>query len=191
MARVGRANDTRASRRRRIAKLRAAKTARRIAQVRHNFAHYVSREIADMAGTVVIEDLKVGAMTRSAKVTADDPGSNVRQKAGLDREILATGWSQLRAMLEYKAANVIAVNPACTSQTCRSCGSADSLNRKTQSRFHGVRSHLRRLESEIRETWTPVDAPMAHFREYCPDSALARAPPLRSGSGSPFLEAAA
>ena len=129
----------RGSKHRLAAKRRVAKTARRIAQVRHNFAHCVSRELADMAGTVVIEDLKVGAMTRSAKGTADDPGSNVRQKAGLNRSILNTGWRQLRQMLEYKAANVIAVNPAFTSQTCRSCSAVDALNRKTQSKFHCVR----------------------------------------------------
>ncbi|MYA16075.1 MAG: IS200/IS605 family element transposase accessory protein TnpB, partial [Gammaproteobacteria bacterium] len=121
----------RGSKHRLVAKRRVAKTARRIAQVRHNFAHCVSRELADMAGTVVIEDLKVGAMTRSAKGTADDPGSNVRQKASLNRSILNTGWRRLRRMLEYKAANVIALNPAFTSQTCRSCAAVYALNRET------------------------------------------------------------
>ena len=128
----------RGSKRRLAAKRRAGKAARRIAQIRHNFAHCVSREVADAAGTVAVEDLNVKGMTRSAKGTADDPGSNIRQKAGLNRSILNTGWGQLRQMLEYKASNVIAVNPAHTSQTCRACGAVEALNRTTQSRFHCV-----------------------------------------------------
>ena len=128
----------RGSKRRLAAKRRLAKTARRIAQIRHNFAHCVSAELADAAGTVVIENRIVKGMTRSAKGTAGDPGSNVRQKSGLNRSILNTGWSQSRKMLEYKSAHVIAVKPAYTSQTCRSCGAADALNRTTQSILHCV-----------------------------------------------------
>ena len=99
---------------------------------------YALKHQADAAGTVAVEDLNVKGMTRSAKGTADDPGSNIRQKAGLNRSILNTGWGQLRQMLEYKASNVIAVNPAHTSQTCRACGAVEALNRTTQSRFHCV-----------------------------------------------------
>ena len=115
----------RGSKRRSIAKRRAAKTGRRIAQIRHNFAHCVSRELADSSGTVVVEDLRVQAMTTKG-------GSH---KRGLNREILATGWSQLRQMLDYKAANVIAVNPAYTSQTCHECGTVDKRSRRSQSEF--------------------------------------------------------
>ena len=39
------------------------------------------------------------------------PGRNVRQKAGLNRAILATGWGGLRTMLAYKAPRLIAVDP--------------------------------------------------------------------------------
>ena len=123
------------SKRRTVAKRRVAKTARRIAQIRHNFAHCVSREVADAAGTAVVEDLNVRGMTRSAKGTAENPGTNVRQKAGLNREIQATGWSQFRQMLDYKAANVIAVHPAYTSQTCHECGTVDKRSRRSQSEF--------------------------------------------------------
>ncbi len=132
------ARRKRGSRRRAIAKRRAAKAARRIAQIRHNFAHCVSREIADAAGTVVVEELNVRGMTRSAIGSAEAPGTNVRQKAGLNREILATGWAQLFRMLDYKAANVVSVRPAYTSQTCNECGAVDKRSRKTQSEFHCV-----------------------------------------------------
>ena len=42
-----------------------------------------------------VEDLKIGNMTRSAKGTAGNPGRNVRAKAGLNREILRSGWGLL------------------------------------------------------------------------------------------------
>ena len=42
-----------------------------------------------------VEDLKIGNMTRSAKGTRENPGRNVRQKAGLNRGILRSGWGLL------------------------------------------------------------------------------------------------
>ena len=117
-----------------------AKTERRIANLRHNWQHQVSRQIADTAGVVAIENLNTKGMTASAKGTVDNPGKNVKAKSGLNREISNTGWSQLRQMLEYKAAHVVAVNPAYTSQTCHECGVADAANRKkeTWSQFNCV-----------------------------------------------------
>ena len=47
--------------------------------------------MADTAHTVVLEDLNTKAMTRSAKGTVESPGKNVKQKAGLNRAILAFG----------------------------------------------------------------------------------------------------
>ncbi len=62
---------------------------RRLAMSRRNWQHHVSRALA--GGTVVIEDLNTKAMTRSAKGMVEHPGTNVKAKAGLNREILATG----------------------------------------------------------------------------------------------------
>ncbi len=42
-------------------------------------------------------------MTASARGAAEEPGTNVRTKAGLNRVVLDTGWAARRAMLEYKA----------------------------------------------------------------------------------------
>ena len=83
-------------------------------------------------------DMKTKAMTRSARGSAEHPGRNVGQKAGLNREILNTGWSQLRRMLEYKAAHVEVVPPMYTSQTCRRCGRVDPASRRSQSEFECV-----------------------------------------------------
>ena len=94
------------SNRRNLARHRLARTQRRIATIRHRWHHETSRILAGTAGLLAIEDLNTKAMTRSARGSAEHPGSNVRQKAGLNREILNTGWSQLRQMLEYKAARV-------------------------------------------------------------------------------------
>ena len=77
-------------------------------------------------------------MTRSAKGTVEAPGKNVRQKAGLNRGILGTGWTGLARNLGYKAANLIEVDPAYTSQTCAECGHVAPENRRTQSEFRCV-----------------------------------------------------
>ena len=105
---------------------------------RKNWQHHVSRRIAAKAQTVVIEKLNTRGMTKSAKGTTDEPGTNVRQKAGLNRVILHTGWAALGQMLNYKAAEVIEVSAAYTSQTCSTCGVIDADSRRSQSEFKCV-----------------------------------------------------
>ena len=129
------ARKRKGSRRREKQRWRAARAARRLANARKNWQHHVSKRVAGKAHTVVIEDLKTKNMTRSAKGTKDNPGKNVRAKAGLNREIRKTGWSSLRQKIEYKAGSVIAVNPAYTSQTCSECGVVDADSRRTQASF--------------------------------------------------------
>ncbi len=132
------ARQARFGRRRDRTRARLARTTRRIAMARRDWHHQVSRRIAEGAHTVAIEDLKVKAMTASARGTAEEPGSGVKQKAGLNRVVLDTGWAALRAMLEYKAGRVIAVDPRHTSQTCAACGHVDARSRRTRDRFHCV-----------------------------------------------------
>ena len=120
------------SRRRERAKRQLAKARRKAANQRHNWHHQVSRRIAERAGTVVLERLDVRGMTRSAKGTAESPGRNLKQKASLNRAITGTGWTAFAAMLECKAANVIHVPAAYTSQTCHECGAADAASRGSQ-----------------------------------------------------------
>ena len=126
------------SKRRARARHLCAKTQRRIAMVRASWQHHVSRELADSAGTVVIEALKTKDMTASAKGTAEAPGRNVRAKAGLNRSILASGWAGLASKLDYKAAELIEVDPAYTSQTCHECGHVAKESRRSQSKFECV-----------------------------------------------------
>ena len=93
----------RGSGRRARSRARLAKTRRRMAGMRRDWRHRTSRAIAGAAHTVIVEDLRVRDMTRSARGTAEEPGSRVRQKAGLNRVVRDTGWAELRVMLGYKA----------------------------------------------------------------------------------------
>ena len=108
---------------------------RRKRRRRENAAHQHSRQLADTAEAVVLEDLDTQAMTRSAKGTVEQPGTNVKAKSGLNREILASGWGRLERNLAYKAGLVVKVDPAYTSQTCAQCGHVNKENRKTQATF--------------------------------------------------------
>ena len=130
------ARQVRGSRRRERTRRRLARTERRMATRRHDWHHRVSRELA--GGTVVVEDLATKAMTASARGTADAPGRNVRAKAGLNRVVLATGWSTLRAMLAYKAPRLVAVSPRDTSRACAACGHVDAHSRRSRDAFRCV-----------------------------------------------------
>ena len=71
-------------------------------------------------------------MTASPRGTTEEPGANVRQKSGLNRVILRTGWAALGQMLDPEAAEVIEINLSYTSQTCTSCGVIDADSHRTQ-----------------------------------------------------------
>ena len=129
------ARQTKGSNRRKDTKKKLAKVSRKIANIRRNWIHKTTKEIADKCGTIVVEDLKVKNMTASAKGTTENPGRNVRQKAGLNKAMLDTAFGEIRRNLEYKCGKLIEVNPAYTSQTCSRCGYTDKENRKTQARF--------------------------------------------------------
>jgi putative transposase len=109
----------------------------RIANIRRDALHKISRKIVDTAPSVIgFEDLRVTAMTRSAKGTAEAPGRNVRAKSGLNRVVLDASFGLLRQMTESKAAEagiaVVAVDPRYSSQTCSRCGhrAAESRRRR-------------------------------------------------------------
>src|ERR1700739_3247763 len=88
--------------------------------------HQVSASIARRFGGIAVEKLQIKNMTASAKGTVDHPGTHVRQKAALNREILDTSPSMLIAMLRYKAARAggwfAVVDASNTSQQCSGCG---------------------------------------------------------------------
>jgi putative transposase len=130
------ARARRGSNRRGRVKHAAARLRARERDRRKDWAEKVSTDIARRFDVIRVEDLKIAAMTRSAKGTRDNPGRNVRQKAGLNRGILASGWSLLVRRLEDKApGRVEKINPAYTSQRCSACGTVDAKARKSQAVF--------------------------------------------------------
>ncbi|MFF5147768.1 hypothetical protein ACFY6U_50065 [Streptomyces sp. NPDC013157] len=68
--------------------------------------------LARSYGVIRFEKLNIKNMTRSAKGTVEQPGTKVRQKAGLNRGILAQGWGLLRRRTEHKALGRIEDVPA-------------------------------------------------------------------------------
>ncbi|MFP4080869.1 MAG: RNA-guided endonuclease InsQ/TnpB family protein, partial [Ectothiorhodospira sp.] len=125
------------------AKARVQKIHTRIANTRRDSLHKLTTTLSKNHAAVVIEDLQVRNMSRSAAGTVDQPGRNVRAKSGLNRAIRDQGWFEFRRQLEYKQAwrggMVIAVPPHHTSRKCPACGHVDKANRKTQARFECVR----------------------------------------------------
>jgi putative transposase len=123
-------------------KARINRIHRRIANARNDFLHKTSTTISQNHAMVVIEDLKVRNMSRSAKGTIEEPGTNVRAKAGLNKAILDQGWGHFRRMLEYKltwrGGELLAVLPAYTSLVCSACGHQAKENRPSQARFQCV-----------------------------------------------------
>jgi len=111
----------------------------KIANCRRDFLHQHSTQISKNHAVVVIEDLQVRNMSKSAKGTADEPGKNVAAKSGLNKAILDQGWGMFRRLLEYKqlwrGGEVIAVNPRYTSQRCPVCGYVSAKNRVQQALF--------------------------------------------------------
>ncbi len=124
------------SNRRARVKLAVARLRAREADARKDWAEKVTTGIARKFDLIRVEDLRIADMTRSAKGTAGNPGRNVRAKAGLNREILRSGWGLLVRRLQDKApGRVEKVKPAFTSQRCSVCGHVDADSRESQARF--------------------------------------------------------
>lgn len=116
------------SNRRRKAARRVGRIKARQAERRRQGLHQVTKHLVTSYAGVAIEDLNVVGMTRSARGTIDKPGRNVRQKAGLNREILDVSFGELRRQLVYKSgwlgcrlAVIDRFYPS--SKTCSGCGS--------------------------------------------------------------------
>ena len=114
-----------------IARLKARETDRR-----KDWAEKASTDLARRFDMVRVENLHVTSMTRSARGTAGAPGRNVRQKSGLNREIMRSSWGLLVRRLEDKApGRVEKINSAFTSQRCSACWHVDAKSRESQARF--------------------------------------------------------
>jgi putative transposase len=81
---------------------REAKNQRR----RHNFHHQVSAALIDPFGLIATEKLQMANTTRSTKGTVDRPGKNVKQRAGLNREMLDMAPARFLKFRSYKACDI-------------------------------------------------------------------------------------
>ena len=97
------------------AKRLLAKRSRKLANRRKDRNHQTTARLVAGHAVIITEDLSVKNMTASAKGTVEEPGRNIRQKAGLNRAILDTapaGWqSMLVTKAEEAASRLILVDP--------------------------------------------------------------------------------
>lgn len=105
----------------------------KIANARHDYLHKISTEISENQAVIVVEDLKINNLSKSAK------GKQVKQKSGLNKAILDQGWGMFVNMLDYKqnwnGGLVLKVSAHYTSQTCHCCHHVAKENRLTQAEF--------------------------------------------------------
>lgn len=106
---------------------------------RGDFCAQLAYQLTTRHNVVALEDLRTTDMTASARGTLDAPGTQVRQKAGLNRAILDKGWHRLELALRNAArrsgTRIVLVNPAYISQTCYRCQEVDVRSRKSQAEF--------------------------------------------------------
>jgi len=105
----------------------AARLHERIANLRRDFLHKETTKLVRVCAVIATEELAPKNMCRSARGTVDTPGRRVRQKAGLNREILSAAFGMAHQMLSYKVvetgtrlhlANTRQLKP---SQRCAKC----------------------------------------------------------------------
>ena len=105
----------------------AARLHERVANLRREFVHQKTSELVQACAVIATEELAPKNMSRSAKGTVETPGRRVRQKAGLNREILSAAFGMAHQVLSYKAveagtrlhlANTRQLKP---SQRCSGC----------------------------------------------------------------------
>ena len=123
---------------------RIRKRREKVANRQTDRERHASKRIADGAGTVVIEDLKVKNMTARAK------GKGSSAKTGLNREMAYSRsrafLTQIRQACQNRGVTVLAVHPAGTSIACYVCGHKDRGSRISQAEFqctnHDCECHI-------------------------------------------------
>ena len=96
---------------------------------RKHWQHVKTTEFIRTHGFIATEELGLANMTRTARGTEQNPGTNVRQKAGLNREMRDLAAGQFLQLIKYKAEEAGAVfmeaptKSLKPSQRCPRCGS--------------------------------------------------------------------
>lgn len=133
--------------------------------IKKDFNHKLSHYLVKNHDLIVLENLKVKNMTKSAKGTTVNYGSMVKQKSGLNRSILENNWGQLKEMISYKSnlygKHLVLVNPKNTSRKCSNCGNTEKENR-TGKTFHClVCSH--KMDADLNASINIKEAGLALF----------------------------
>lgn len=119
----------------------------KIANIRNDHLHKTTTMLCKNHAVIVVEDLQVKKMSRSAKGTTECPGTNVKTKSELNKSILDQGWGEFVRQLTYKqkwkGGHVISIAPHYTSQRCHCCGHTAKENRTSQARFCCVKCGYR------------------------------------------------
>ncbi|MFG2879012.1 RNA-guided endonuclease InsQ/TnpB family protein [Streptomyces sp. NPDC048337] len=104
-----------------------------------DWQHKTTTTLAHQYSVIVMEDLHITNMTKSAKGTIEEPGTNVKQKSGLNRSSLQEAWGRTVTLLTYKTARqggtLVKVPAPYTSQRCSACGFLTPGSRETQALF--------------------------------------------------------
>ena len=112
-----------------------AKVTRRALDWQHKTTTYLARTY----GVLVVEQLNITNMVKSARGTVEEPGTNVKAKAGLNRSIAQEAWGRTVTMLTYKTArhgaDLVKVPAPGTSQRCSACGFTTPGSREDQATF--------------------------------------------------------
>ena len=118
-----------------------ARAQERVSNARRDNLHKVADKLVASADIIALEKLAPRNMTRSAKGTIEQPGCNVRAKAGLNRAMLDAGFGLLQQMIVDKAESagktVVAVDARYSSQECSRCGHIAAESRRKR-RFQCV-----------------------------------------------------
>jgi putative transposase len=109
---------------------------------RRDAKHKMTTDVVRRCAVLHLEDLKLKNLTASARGTVEEPGSNVAQKAGLNRSFADVSPGETRIQLVYKmrrsGGRVEFHNPAYSSQRCAECGHIDAANRPDRDTFECV-----------------------------------------------------
>ena len=126
-------------------KTKIQKIHQKIAHVRQDFQHKTSTALSNSHAIIVIEDLKIRNMSKSASGSIEFPGKNVKAKAGLNKSLLDQGFHEFTRQLDYKltwrGGYLIQIDPKHTSQKCHVCGYIDKDNRTSQAEFCCLQCH--------------------------------------------------
>jgi putative transposase len=128
----------------------------KIANSRLDYLHKISSTLSKNHAVVMLEDLQISNMSKSAKGTVESPGKNVKAKSGLSKSILDQGWHEFVRQVGYKldwaGGRLVLVNPRNTSRCCPKCGYTSAENRKTQALFCCIQCNHSQNADEVGAT---------------------------------------